>query len=209
MTTLAFDLETQMLASEVEREFTDDLAGTSAWSQPDLFGFACGVAVNIESGGVTHYGPGEVSRMLEALRGAETTVGYNSSAFDLVVLSAYGDVEVLRERHVDLCAVVRDALEALRAVQAPDADRLRQGGLDGLARANDLQGKGGDGLRAVELFRAGRFQELLDYCEADARLAANLYRMSRGSGGLRVDPYYRDKNQERIYLPRTTLPLDL
>lgn len=43
---LAFDVETQLLASEVEKLY--DLKG-SVWEHPEVFGFAVGVAIEIET----------------------------------------------------------------------------------------------------------------------------------------------------------------
>lgn len=167
------------------------------------------MAVDIETGDALRYGPGEASGILEVLRAADTTVGYNSSSFDLGVLSAYGDVEPIQERHIDICAIVRETLEALPEAQAPGVGRLRQGGLNGLAKANGLKGKTGEGTDAPALYREGRIQKLFDYCEPDVRLVADLYRMARGRGFLHVDPYHHDAERRRIYLPRTTIPLSL
>lgn len=205
---LAFDLETQWLAGEVEEQYAAELGGASPWERPDLFGFACGVIVDAETGKAWRYGTGEAAVMLEKLREAETTVGYNSAAFDLGVLSAYGDVGTLWERHVDLYSVVRDKLDVL-ASEKQTGQRLRQGGLNGLAKSNGLAGKEGDGVRAVELYRDGKLTDLLSYCEADARLTADLHRIARERGNLQVDAYHRDAERNRIYLPRITLPIFL
>lgn len=201
MTVLVFDLETRKLASEVELEHAAELAGESAWTRPDLFRLACGVIVDVDSGEARRYGPEEADRMLEALGEADLTVGYNSLAFDLGVLGAQGDVRAIRERHVDLCHEVREALTDLDEAQAPGVDYLRSGGLDALAKANGLGGKTGSGEDAVALFREGRLQELLDYCEHDVRLTAALYRMARDHGELLVDAYHRNELDERVYLP--------
>lgn len=207
MAILAFDVETKRLAEEVATEYASELDGSSPWERPDLFGFAVGVAVDVDTGEARRYGPGEAFDMLEALRNAERTVGYNSASFDLGVLAADGDVEAIRSRHVDLCSLVRDALAKLPEAQR--VDRLRQGGLDGLAKANGLLGKTGSGADAPTLFREGRVDELLHYCEVDVRLVCDLYRMARDSGALRVDAYHRDDNRSRIYLPRATIPITL
>lgn len=204
MTVLAFDTETQKLASEVEEDYAYELDGESAWSRPDLFGFAAGVIVDVDINEALRYGPEQAREMIAALQEAETTVGYNSSAFDLSVLAAYGDVEPLRERHVDLCNLVREQLAVL-AEEHQTEHRLRQGGLDGLCRANGLAGKTASGVDAPTLYREGRIEELLRYCEADVRLTAALYRTARKHGGLQVDPYHHDADRQRVYLPRTTL----
>lgn len=208
MTTYVMDVETRKLSSEVAEQYAGELAGASAWSRPDLFGFACGVLVDADTGEARRYGPEEAPEMIAALWEAETTVGYNSAAFDLSVLSAYGDVEPLRSEHIDLCKLVWDALDAL-ANEAGMHKRLRQGGLDGLCRANGLAGKTGAGVDAPTLYHAGRIEELLRYCEADVRLTAALYRTARERGSLQVDPYHHDADRQRVYLPRTTLPLTL
>lgn len=208
MTVLAIDVETRLLASEVEAEHAADLAGASPWARADLFGLACGVAVDADTGMALRFGPGQAAAMLEVLASADATCGYNSASFDLTVLSAYGDVTGIRCHHLDINVLVQERLNVL-AEERKTEHRLRQGGLDGLARSNGLAPKSGDGLRAVELFREGRVQEVLDYCEGDARLVADLYRIAQEHGGLRVDPYHRDADRNRIYLPRTTLPISL
>lgn len=208
MSALAFDVETRLLASEVEERYASELAGASPWTCPDLFGFACGVALDIDTGEALHYGPEQARKMMATLASAEKTVGYNSAAFDLPGLSAYGDVEPLRAHHVDLCAAVWDALDAV-ADQKGMEKRLRQGGLDGLCKANGLAGKTADGVDAPALYREGRIEELLRYCEADTRLTAALYRTAHRRGSLDVDPYHHDADRRRVYLPRMSLPLTL
>lgn len=208
MTTYILDLETRLLASEVEEMYAAELAGESPWSRPDLFVFAAGVLVEVGSGEALRYGPNEAPEMIAALRQADVTVGYNSAAFDLPVLSGSGDVEHLRERHVDLCAAVWTALDTLAAEEGIEG-RLRQGGLDGLCRANGLGGKTGAGADAPAMYRAGRISELLDYCEADTRLTAELYRRAREHGYLMVEPTYRDDARNLVELGVRNIPVSL
>ena len=109
----AFDLETWRLAKDVERAFAADLKGESPWARPDLFGFGCGAVVDLGTGVAYRYREGCAKAMVGHLEEADITVGYNTAAFDLGVLSACADVEAIRERHVDLNALGRDALDAL------------------------------------------------------------------------------------------------
>lgn len=208
MTTYIFDLETRLLASEVEQQYPAELGGDKGFSRPDLFGFAAGVVVDLDSGEAYRYGPDQAGEMIEALSSAELTVGYNSLAFDLQVLSGYGDVETLRGRHVDLCAAVWSALEELAAAEGIQG-RLRQGGLDAVCKANGLGGKTGAGADAPAMFREGRIEELLDYCEADTRLTAALYSRARDTGALTIEPYYRDSQKNRVELGPRSLALEL
>lgn len=201
---LAFDLETLMIASDVERDHAGKLAGESPWSRPDLFGFGCGVIVDVESGEARHYGPNEAPAMISDLSGATATVGYNSASFDLGVLSAYSDVEPIRTRHVDFCTLVRENLDQHPAASS---GRVSQGGLDGLCRANGLSGKTGDGASDPEMLRAGKVEEALDYCEADTRLVVALYEIAKRSGKLRGEPYVHDADRERVYLEPMEVPV--
>lgn len=203
-TVYAFDLETTRLASDAEREFAAELGGASPWSRPDLFGFGAGVILNVETGIPCRIKPGEGSAemMVKILRQADTVVSYNGESFDLGVLSAYGDVSSIRQKHVDLNVLVREGLNDLPEALAPGVDKLRQGGLDGLARANGLSGKTGGATAAPALLREGRVEEVLNYCEHDARLVAELYRLARDRGELLVEAYYYDEQDgERVYLP--------
>ena len=197
--TLAFDLETTRLASEVEEEFAEVLDGASPWACPDLFGFGVGVIVDVGTNVAFRYR--DAGAMLGHLQEAEILVSYNGQTFDLGVLAAYGDISSIRARHVDINLLVRQGLDDLPEAQAHGVDRLRQGGLDGLTRANGLMGKTGEATAAPQLLREGKIDEVLGYCEADTRLVAELYRLAKDRGELRVKAYYQDDHGERVYLP--------
>jgi len=204
---LAFDVETLLLAREVEELHSDELAGESAWARPYLFGFGCGVVEDLETGVRYRYRSGGAGAMVAHLEEAAFTVGYNTDAFDLGVLSAYADVSAVRGRHVDLNVLVRDALDAL-PVERRGAGRIRQGGLDGLARANGLSGKTGRAVDIPAMLRVGKVREVLDYCEADTRMVADLYLLARERGTLRVDGYLK-KGSERHELGRLEVPIEV
>ncbi len=197
---LAFDVETLLLAAEVAERHADELAGASAWSRPDLFGFGVGVVEDLETGVVYRYREGGAAAMVAHLEEATITVGYNTAAFDLPLLEAYADVSKVRERHVDLNVLVMAALDAL-PIDRKGAGRVRQGGLSGLARANGLSGKTGHATDVPALLREGREDEVLAYCAADTRLVADLYRLARERGTLFVEGYLK-RGSERVDLGR-------
>lgn len=204
---LAFDIESLLLAREVAERHAGELSGASPWSRPDLFGFGVGTVEDLQTGVVYRYKEGGASAMVGHLEEASITVGYNTSAFDLGVLGAYADVSKVRERHVDVGVLVRDALDAL-PIDRQGAGRIRQGGLDGLARANGLSGKTGHATDVPALLRAGREEEVLAYCAADTRLVADLYRLARERGALRVDGYLK-RGSERVDLGRLEVVVDV
>ncbi len=218
MRILAFDIETRRTAAQVASEYAWRLRGKSPWRRGDLFGFAVGVAVDIETGVVWRFGedmhpPEEAFGMAGSLAySADMVVSYNGKAFDLEVLKGElketaraensDPLKAIRRKHVDLYVVVREALDAL----SPD-ERLGSGGLDALCRANGLlTGKTGEGADAPALYAAGRIGELLDYCESDARATAFLYRIACRTGKLRVEPYRREpEGGEKVYLDAVEL----
>ena len=205
-TVLAFNVETQRLATEVEEEFADELVGASPWSRPDLFGFGCGVIVDLETDVAFRYR--DAGAMLGHLREADTLVSYNGESFDLGVLSAYGEVEELRSKHTDINALVMVALAEHPLAQKPGIDRIRQGGLDGLSKANGFAGKSGNGIHAPTMLKAGRIEEVLDYCEQDVRLVAELYRIASRTGKLFVNGYTKIDGK-RVDLGRLEVAIEI
>ena len=206
MKTLAFDVETRKLASEVAEEHADALAGASAWTRPDLFLFECGVVIDLGTDVAFRYR--DAAPMLAHLGEARRVVSYNGESFDLGVLSACGDVKGLRRKHLDINLAVMAALDEHPLAAEPGIDRIRQGGLDGLARANGLPGKTGSGIRAPELLREGRTEEALDYCENDVRLVASLYRTARQNGKLAVDGYTK-RDGVKVELGPLEVPVEV
>lgn len=205
MAVYAFDLETRLLADEVEERYAETLAGASAWNRPNLFGFAVGVTVDVDSGEARYYGPAQAEEMIAALRQADATCGFNSAGFDLRVLAGYGDVSGIYPRHIDLRAEIKAALRASPEAIA-SGHKLYAGSLGAICLANDLEGKTGSGVDAPALFREGRTLELLAYCEADTRLTAALYHLL-GEDRLCVEPtYYIDGERRQL---RQRIPLSL
>lgn len=208
---LAFDIETELLAAEVSERHADELAGASPWTRPDLFGFGVGVVRDVDGGEVWRFGRDEAFDMIGNLVGAAAIVSYNGEAFDFGVLEVEAEegripvsmpdpVGVMRAKSVDLNALVMRVLDAL-PIDRQGAGRIRQGGLDGLARANGVAGKTGHAQDVPAMLRDGREEEVLAYCEQDTRIVADLYRLARERGTLYVDGYLK-KGSERIDLGR-------
>lgn len=107
----------------------------------------------------------------------------------------------------NLNVLVMRALDVL-PIDCQGAGRIRQGGLDGLARANGLAGKTGQATAVPSLLAAGRIEEVLDYCEADTRIVADLYRLVLERRVLFVDGYLK-RGEERTELGRLEVAIPL
>lgn len=194
----SFDVETLRGSDEVEKEYAAELGGKSGWSRPDLFGYGYGVVEDVKTGETFRFGPEEAKGFIDKLDSADVTLSYNGNKFDLRVLAAHGDVSGIKERHIDLCRVAQWKMqEEMGGIVK--TGRPSMGGLDGLAKANGIEGKSGGagaGAHAPELLCQGRLQELGDYCEKDVKITSDLYRKLAESGSLKAVPKVKKKNAE-------------
>jgi len=58
------------------------------------------------------------------------------------------------------------------------------------------------------MLRAGKVEEVLDYCERDTRIVADLYRLARRDGKLAVDGYLK-RGSERVELGRLEVAVSI
>ncbi len=165
MPTLIFDLETQLLASDV-----------GGWDNIAKMKLAAAVTQNLETGEFTRYREADVEKLLTDLRAATQVIGFNILRFDYEVLRPYAGGQALQLPTLDLLVEIQDKL----------GFRLT---LDSLAAATLGITKSADGLQAVRWFREGKIDQILDYCQQDVRVTRDLYQFGRQNKHLK----YRDK----------------
>ena len=151
MNIVVFDVETQRTFDEVGGRQNIRKMGLSA-----------AVTYTPADGTFHHYTEETVGGLIAQLKAADLVVGFNCISFDYEVLRAYTDEPLERLPTVDMLDHVYRAL-GFRV------------GLDGLASATLGTSKSADGLQAVQWFREGRIQEILDYCEQDVNVTWQLY----------------------------------
>jgi len=151
MNIVVFDVETQ-------RTF-DEVGGRQNIRQ---MGLSAAVTYTPADGTFRHYTEETVADLIAQLKAADLVVGFNCLSFDYEVLRAYTDEPLERLPTVDMLDHVYRAL-GFRV------------GLDGLAGATLGQKKSADGLQAVQWFREGRIQDILDYCQQDVDVTWKLY----------------------------------
>jgi len=105
------------------------------------------------------------------LRELELVVGFNLKRFDYRVLQPY----------LDLPLDTLPTLDLLEEVQRILGHRLSLGHL---AEATLGEGKSGDGLLALELYKNGRWEELESYCRRDVLLTKRLFEFGARQGYL-------------------------
>jgi DEAD/DEAH box helicase domain-containing protein len=152
---LVFDVETKNLAEEV-----------GGWDHIRDLGLAVAVTYEPETGTYRSYQEAQAGDLVDALRAAKLVVGYNVLRFDCEVLRAYTEDTLADLPTVD---ILRDLYRAL-------GWRPK---LDSVAGATLGEHKSADGVQAVEWFRTGQVQRVIDYCRQDVEVTWRLYEFGR------------------------------
>ena len=120
----------------------------------------------------------QVPALIKHLRQGELIVGFNHVEFDLRVVAGYQPTPELRHQlYLDLRELNHfDMLLELKKVLG---HRLR---LDSLARPTLEEGKSADGLQALQWYKEGRMDLIIQYCKQDVEVTRRLheYALERG-----------------------------
>ena len=164
--TLVFDLETQFLANEV-----------GGWDRIRDMHLSVGVTYSVVNGVYRVYHEVDVDRLITDLRSADLVVGYNVKRFDYEVLRAYTDDPLSDLPTVDMLVDLYRAL----------GWRPK---LDDIAAATIGSGKSANGVQAVQWFREGRIDEVIDYCRQDVEVTWKVYEFGKRNKYVQ----YRDRS---------------
>lgn len=158
---LVLDVETQKLVQEV-----------GGWDHVDKLGISVACAYDSKTDQFLTFRENELKALIDLCED-RLLVGYNIRGFDLAVMAPYG----LDPKRVDCFDIMYD-LEALT--------RQRYLKLDHVARGTLGTGKSADGLQAVEWWRAGQVQKIIDYCLQDVRVTRDVFQFGRQNGFVRI-----------------------
>jgi DEAD/DEAH box helicase domain-containing protein len=148
---VVFDLETQRSFAEV-----------GGRSQFHRLGVSVGVAYRYDRDEFLVVKEDEIGELITLLTEAELVVGYNIRGFDYEVLRAYTDEDLQQLPTFDIMYDLEERL----------GFRPK---LDSVASATLGTGKSADGLQALEWWRLGEVDKIIDYCREDVRVTRDLY----------------------------------
>lgn len=148
---IVFDLETQKEFSEVGGRNRNHLLKVSV----------CGV-YDYARDKYLIFEERELSKMTPLFQQADQLIGFNSKYFDIPVLQPYMNFDLSKVPHLDLMEEIEKVL----------GHRLS---LEAVAQATLGYGKSGDGRQALQLFKAGRIDELKQYCLDDVKITRQVY----------------------------------
>ena len=89
-------------------------------------------------------------------------IGYNNDSFDTRILNKYYSGDLSKIASIDLLAEIKNSL----------GRRLK---LDSVAEATLGRKKTGHGLEAMEWWKQGRYQDVINYCTEDVRITKDIY----------------------------------
>jgi len=138
------------------------------WGNIPAFGLAVAVTWDRENSFRRWFEP-DVGKLVAELESFTHVVTFNGNRFDIEVLRAYAPVEGIRRRSFD---VHEDLYKQL-------GHRVK---LDQLARDTLGTAKSGDGLQAVEWWRAGQKDRVAAYCEQDVAILRDVVEHGRAKG---------------------------
>jgi DEAD/DEAH box helicase domain-containing protein len=158
---LVIDVETQKLVQEV-----------GGWDHIDKLGISVACAYDSKTDEFLAFRENELTKLIELCE-ERLVVGYNIRGFDLPVMVPYG----LDPKRLDAFDLMYD-LEALT--------RRRFLKLESVARGTLGTGKSADGLMAVEWWRSGQVQKIIDYCMQDVKVTRDVFQFGRQNGFIRI-----------------------
>ena len=158
---LVLDIETQRLVQEV-----------GGWEHIDKLGVSVACAYDSKTDQWLSYREEELSKLI-SLCEERLVVGYNIRGFDLPVLVPYG----LKIHKLDVFDIMYD-LEALT--------RQRFLKLEAVAMGTLGTGKSADGLMAVEWWKSGQIQKIIDYCMQDVKVTRDIFNFGRQNGFVKI-----------------------
>ncbi len=158
---LVVDLETQNLVQDV-----------GGWGHIDKLKISVGCAYDSKTDQFLTYRENEIPA-LNALMRERLVIGYNVRGFDLIVLQAYG----LDLKDLDVFDIMYD-LQALTRQKYMKLDTVAQGTLD--------VGKSADGLLAVEWWKQGKVDKIIEYCLQDVKVTRDIFEYGRKNGFVKI-----------------------
>lgn len=168
---LIFDIETQRLVDEV-----------GGWDHIDKLGVSVVCAYDSKTDEFLTYRENELKDLFRLMED-RLVIGYNIKGFDLPVLGSYG----LEYKDLDQFDIMYD-LHAITRGPFLKLDAVAQGTLN--------VGKSADGLLAVQWWKAGEIQKIIDYCLQDVKVTRDIFNYGRQNGHVKIQ--YSDSNIKQV-----------
>jgi DEAD/DEAH box helicase domain-containing protein len=165
---LIIDVETQKLVQDV-----------GGWDHIDKLGISVACAYDSKTDQFLSFVEADMKKLIELCE-ERLVIGYNIRGFDLPVMVPYG----LNIQRLDVFDIMYD-LQTLTRQQF-----LK---LEAVARGTLGEGKSADGLMAVEWYKTGQIQKIIDYCTQDVKVTRDVFNFGRQNGFVKIQ-----RSEEKI-----------
>jgi DEAD/DEAH box helicase domain-containing protein len=167
---LIMDLETQELAEDV-----------GGWEFKDRLKVSVACAYDSATDQFLTYREHELKNLIDLCEN-RLVVGYNQIGFDLPILVKYG---------LDLKRV--NAFDIMLDLQTLTRQRFLK--LEHVARGTLNAGKSADGLLAVEWWKQGLVDKIIEYCLQDVKVTKEVFEFGRKNGNVTIQ---RSEDTKRV-----------
>ncbi|HEY5040056.1 MAG TPA: Zn-binding domain-containing protein, partial [bacterium] len=154
---VVFDIETQFLAGEI----------AGGWSNLAGMKLSCAVVYDVDQAKDYVYVEESVQQLIQHLKASTLVIGFNTLRFDYGVLQGYTVFNLQGLPSLDLMADLQKKLGHRLSLA-----HLAQHTLGGAE-------KSADGLLAVQWWREGKYDQVIDYCKMDVKLTHDLWRFGQ------------------------------
>jgi DEAD/DEAH box helicase domain-containing protein len=137
----------------------------------------------------------DLEAFVERLKDIDLVIGYNSIGFDLPVLQPYTDLDLKSLPSYDL----------LLEIEKQIGFKVK---LDDVAKATLGINKTDKGSNAITYFRAGTWDNLIDYCMWDVRITKEVFETALNTGKLKYKDFM-DSKEVSVEKPNFKLPKNL
>ena len=183
-----FDLETKYSAEEV-----------GGWENIEDMGMSAGVIWDAAAEDFSVYLEHQIQDVIDHCRSADRIVGFNHIGFDYRVIAgaAHVDSQMRSQLRTELAGL--NNLDMLVELKKLLGHRLK---LDSIARATLGAGKSADGLQALQWYREGQLDKIIEYCKVDVEVTRDIHRYALEHGKLHYDSRTGIKTVEVDWKPQ-------
>jgi len=150
MNYIVFDIETSNIFQDVGK------------NDPTLLDLSVVCIYNSHTDSYESFFEENLETLWPLLEETDALVGYNSNHFDIPLLNKYYEGSLFSFKSIDLMKTIQESLG-------------RRIGLDAVASATLGTTKSANGLQAVEWWRQGEKQKVVDYCIQDVKVTKDLF----------------------------------
>lgn len=136
-----------------------------------------------------HFMEEDLPKLWPRLERADRIIGYNTKGFDNLVINNYYPGDIGELQHLDVLEEIYKSL----------GYRVK---LDAVAKATLGTGKIGHGTQAIEYWKEGKIQELIDYCLVDVKVTKEVYDHAVKYGFVK----FEDRMGREVEIPLTIEP---